>query len=553
MNINRDELASIFRNVFPFSGLNIDHFNLLLNNSEVVYFPAEKMVYLEGTPAVYFYIIYKGQMEILKEKAHSLDQLNVLGHQFAFGEDALINIKKRQTSARAITDVILIKINFENISQIRVEDGIFNKNLNIMVSTYEHLIRKTLIRGADETIFYIGQPHKITLILKSILTLLAAFGVGILLVILFNNRLLPHGSLLWGGGILAGICIIWMGWQYLEWSNDLFVFTNKRVINQQQALFSFETKQETPIKAIKSIQAKKGFFARTLDFGDLDIRTFTGSIRLAYVPEIIFVEQIIAYLIARLKIFQGKEEKQAFEKDIRERILMKPSGQQIEFSNGHDRAFIGSLESGVSSEANDEFDLQNDIIYHTHWTILFSKVFIPITLFLVHVLLYLFLAVNQFSIVSTTIFNTIMAINCIALIGWSAYRFTDWKNDVYIISQEQLIDYDRRPFGMEEKQTALIKNIQSIRYKRNGIFGLLFNFGTVFILIGDEEFTFNNVHRPANVQETLFAAKDRFQRKEEEAEKKSQRKKAVDWIDSYHQVVNDLREDDQQDGMNGDR
>ena len=551
MNINRNELASIFRNVFPFSCLNIIHFNLLLNNSEIVYFPAEKMVYLEGAPANYLYIIFKGQIEILKEKNHSLHQLNVLGDQFFFGEDALINIKKRQTSARTITDVILIKINFEKISQIRVEDTVFNKNLNIMISTYEHLVRKTFIRGADETIYYIGQPHKITLILKSILTIIAAFGIGILLVVLFNNRLLKFGGLLWGGGILSGICIIWMGWQFLEWSNDFFVFTNKRVINQQQALFSFETKQETPIKAIKSIQARKSFLARSLDFGDLEIRTFTGSIRLPYVPEIIFVEQIIVYLISRVKDFQGKEEKQAFEKDIRDRIIMEPSGQQIEFSDGQDNAFPGSLETGFPSDTNDEIYIQNDIIYHTHWTILFSKVFIPTSLLLAHVFLFLFLVVNQFAIVKTTIFNLVMALNCIALVGWSAYRFVDWKNDVFIISQDQLIDHDRRPFGMEEKQTAPIKNIQSIRYKRNGIFGLLFNFGTVFILIGEEEFTFNNVHRPADVQEALFAAKDRFHQREEEAEKKTLRKKAVDWISSYHQVIKDIHEDDHLNGDNG--
>ncbi|MDO9546404.1 MAG: cyclic nucleotide-binding domain-containing protein [Pelolinea sp.] len=553
MNISRDELARIIRNVFPFIALENDHFDLILINSEVVYFPVGKMVYIEGTPSAYFYIIFKGQVEILKEKNHSLDQINVIGGQFAFGEDALINVQKRQTSARSITDVILIKIDPEMINQIREEDVVFNKNLAILVSSYKQLIRKTLPRTAEETIFYIGQPHKSIIILKSILTLITAFGIGILLIVMFNNGLLANRGLLWGGSILAGLSVLWMGWQFLEWSNDLFLFTDKRIINQQQALLSFETKQETPLIAIESLQARKSFFSRAFDFGDLEIRTFTGAMRLPFVPEIIYVEQIISHLMARSRNLVGEEEKQEFEKDIRERITMRTSGEQIEFSDDPDRTVNRSLESNDNQDEIDELGIYPDIVYHTHWTILFSKVFIPLTLFLAHVFLYIFLLFNQFAIINANIFNTIMAINGIFLICWSVYRYIDWKNDVYIISKDQLIDIDRRPFGMEEKRAAPIKNIQLIRYKRNGIFGLLFNYGTVFTRVGDEEFTFNNVRRPADVQEALFTAKDRYHRMEQEAEKQTQRKKAVDWIDSYHQVVKDLREDDQLDSKNGDR
>ena len=547
MNVNRKKLAETLRKVFPFNDLEEEHINLLLNNAEIVYFPAEKMVYLEATSASFFYVLYQGHLEILKEKQHALLKLNNFSERFSFGEDALIKDQKRRTSARAITEVILIKIGKEILTQIGKEDRGFSNKKNTMVISYEHLVRKMINFGKEETICYMGQPHPIVIILKIIFAMLVVFGLGIILVILINNGLLALHTLLWGGGVLSVLTLLWIGWQFLEWSNDLFIFTNKRIINKQRSLFSYETKQETPFSAIESVETKKSFLGRGFDFGDLEIKTFTGSMRLAFVPEIISVQHILTYLTERRKDLKDEEEKRSFAKDIRERITQKPTEREIGLENYSDQS---------SSQINDlEFVIEGsnvpvspeDIVYRTHWTILFSKVFIPVLLLLSHVLLYLFFAANQSEIISNTVFNMVMLINSTVLLTWAVYRFVDWRNDVYIITNDQIIDIDRRPFGMEEKRAAPIKNIQSIRYKRNGIFGLLFNFGTVYTRIGDEEFTFGNVHRPAEVQEALFAAKERFHQKEEDFEERIQRKKAVDWIDSYHQIINQKYDDEQDD------
>jgi len=342
-----------------------------------------------------------------------------------------------------------------------------------------------------------------------------------------------------GGGIPTVTALLWIGWQFLEWSNDLFFFTDKRIIIKQRSLFSYEIKQETPISAIESVQARRSFLGRELNFGDLEIRTFTGSMRLPFVPKISSVLHMLTYLTERRKDLWEAEEKQAFEKDIRERITQRESVRETGFEN-HPGLSSSQIQSPDSaSQGPGDLEAPRDIVYRTHWTILFAKMFIPVLLLISHMLLYLFLAANQIEIIRKTAFNTILLINSIVLLSWSAYRFSDWRNDVYIITEDQLIDIDRRPFGMEEKRSAPINNIQSIRYKRNGIFGLLLNFGTVYTRIGDEEFTFDNVHRPAEVQEALFTAKERFHKMEEDAEKSAQRKKAVDWIDSYHQIINE--------------
>ena len=58
MNVSREKLAGTLQKVFPFNDLEKKHIDLLLDNAEMVFFHAEKMVYLEGTPASFFYILY---------------------------------------------------------------------------------------------------------------------------------------------------------------------------------------------------------------------------------------------------------------------------------------------------------------------------------------------------------------------------------------------------------------------------------------------------------------------------------------------------------------
>ena len=145
-----------------------------------------------------------------KEKHHALFQLNDLHEGFSFGEDALTKSQKRRTSARATTDVILIKIQRETLTQVGKGNPAFWNNINTLITSYNHLVSKTINPGKDETVCYIGQPHPIIVVLKIIFALFAVFGISILLVILFNSGLLAYNVLLWGGGILAVTSLIWI-------------------------------------------------------------------------------------------------------------------------------------------------------------------------------------------------------------------------------------------------------------------------------------------------------------------------------------------------------
>ena len=75
---------------------------------------------------------------------------------------------------------------------------------------------------------------------------------------------------------------------------------------------------------------------------------------------------------------------------------------------------------------------------------------------------------------------------------------------MYIIAEDQIIDIYKKPLGTEQRRTAQIKNILSVEFERIGFIGLIFNFGTVYIRVGEEEFTFDNVFNPSLVQREIF-------------------------------------------------
>jgi hypothetical protein len=109
----------------------------------------------------------------------------------------------------------------------------------------------------------------------------------------------------------------------------------------------------------------------------------------------------------------------------------------------------------------------------------------------------------------------------------------DWHNDLYIISIDQVVDVNKKPLGHEERQAAPIKNILSIEFRRIGILGLLLNFGTVYIRIGDRQLTFDNVARPSDVQRELFHRLAEVNAEEKKSQIEAEKQRLGDWFASY--------------------
>lgn len=82
--------------------------------------------------------------------------------------------------------------------------------------------------------------------------------------------------------------------------------------------------------------------------------------------------------------------------------------------------------------------------------------------------------------------------------GFTFYKFIHWYFNVYILTNERIVDFDYRGVLHLETAYANLDQIQDVSPKIIGFFGTLFHFGNVYLQTAGErqEFEFHHVGRP---------------------------------------------------------
>lgn len=132
-------------------------------------------------------------------------------------------------------------------------------------------------------------------------------------------------------------------------------------------------------------------------------------------------------------------------------------------------------------------------------------------IFLVALPIFLFLALNFFNI-STADFLAprqvliLLVFWYLLVIAYALYKFIFWYFNVYILTNERLIDFDFN--GILNKQAAYTKlqQIEDVSPKMIGFFSTFFNYGDVLIQTAGEqqEFEFTRVPRPDQVAKRIL-------------------------------------------------
>jgi hypothetical protein len=194
------------------------------------------------------------------------------------------------------------------------------------------------------------------------------------------------------------------------------------------------------------------------------------------------------------------------------------------------------------------------ITYRKHWFVLIQQVFWPsIILFgllgLTVARIYALASNPDLGVIQTMAdgsrgVDTItvsLPLLMIPVLLWWIYQYIDWTNDIFRVTNDQILDIDRKPFGTEERRAAPLDNILGTRYERIGFLGYLLNFGTVYIDVGSAKFAFEDVLDPAGVQSDLDSRRLMRISSKKDAERTSERDRMADWMAAYHQNVDAIR------------
>lgn len=215
-------------------------------------------------------------------------------------------------------------------------------------------------------------------------------------------------------------------------------------------------------------------------------------------------------------------------------------------SAGTEPAVSESMEPGFLQELFADFFKvrieQNGVVtYRKHWFVLLKSTWKPLLVSLVLLVIWIIRMADGFEFISKGGTLGFLSLLWFGMAMWMLYTYWDWRNDVYQITPEQIIDLDKKPFGTEEKKIAQLENILSIQYKRLGIPGILFNFGTVSISVGTNQFTFDEVYDPSRVQADLFRRMAEKQFRSKQTEINEERERVSDWIATYHEHQDEFR------------
>jgi len=540
MQVSREQLIEKVHNIYPFNHLDEDSILKVINQSEVLFFEQDNLVYLEGAEANSLYILLEGEASILLEKSQSLYQVNILRKGSVFGEDIFHRNKKRRTTARIKKNAMILKVPERLIEHLILRSDKFKISLKIISSSYETLIQNPPAKFPEESITYIGRPHILVFFQRFFIYFMGSIAIALTSSYFQSLSLVSVKTNLWVLFLILSLLIVVAVWFLIDWRNNVYIFSNKRIINLNRRLLRLESVLETPLNAITNLKLFKTFLGRIINFGNLSIKTYTGESVLKAVPFDEHVLVLLEHLIKTSKNNQHEEEKESFRKILTASHsgtgLIKDD-KTIE-KNNNQNTNTGS-KNGIFFESS-------GYIYRTHWIILIRKVLIPTLLIVSTFLVTGFLSANSIFRRIDIPALSLLFLSMAVMVIWWVYQFFDWFNDRYQIINNQIVDVNKKPLGSENSRSASLFNIQSIRYERNGFLGLLLNFGTVYIRIGDEEFTFDNVPNPASVQSTLFLELEKSMAGKKKADLTDQQIKVANWLETFHEYKKERNKNTQE-------
>jgi hypothetical protein len=152
-------------------------------------------------------------------------------------------------------------------------------------------------------------------------------------------------------------------------------------------------------------------------------------------------------------------------------------------------------------------DIKNGVItWHKHWLVLLGAVLAPLALLIVLVILAWLTGVN-----------ILMLALMLLGIGVMSYVFTNWWNDIYVLTADRIIDIEKIPIIKEDSRQAFLEQIQDVRFVKPNFVWNYLNVGNVIIQTAgraESAFTFEAVPNPLWVQEQVMARKRDSRRRE---------------------------------------
>ncbi len=540
MDSSHPQIPALLKNTHLFRKLSEQALLDLADQFEVSTVSAGETIFEQGDKrADSFYMVMYGSVRIIRQKGNKTSELANLVRGDYFGEEALITHRPRSVTVVASSDVTLLRLTYVQFNALVQKTPHLRENFKVAISSRQ-LSRSSPLDWLNqgEVIYVMARKHAIFLWLNLLGPVFALLAAIISFFVLYEMLLpgMATGAIIGGLAVLGSVA--WLVWNAIDWGNDYYIVTNLRVVWLEVVLGLYDSRTEAPLSTVLSIGLNTDQLGRLAGYGDVLVHTFTGPILLHHVAYPEQVASMIEEYWQRSKVTVREEEAQAMESAIRKRLTPpvvepprpKPPVRKPSFFS----RFYTSLFSDFIKVRIDEGSV---VTYRKHWYVLVRNIWEQLALL---ALVIVFLSFRLSGLITIPSQGASIAIAVLLFIidaGWWLYVYEDWRNDIYRVTAEQIIDIEKKPFSTEQKKAAPLESILSIEYERLGFLGVLLNFGTVKINVGGTIFDFSYVYNPSRVQQEIFRRIEERKVKKKLVESESERERLSDWIVAYHRSL----------------
>lgn len=475
-----------------------------------------------------------------------------------WGETSLLIGEPRDATIRVKGPAELLRIRKADFDQLVKQNPEIWQQLRIRPDVKIKLVAPRFPWLAEgERIEWFGRKHWI--VFARNIAVLGLFLLGLTILLLVAPSLAAWNILIMAA-IFAVVVLPWLIWSYIDWQNDFYVITDRRIVHIEEILLQYRSRSEAPLDKVQNISTDQGLLGNWLGYAHVYVVTAgaqTGRVDFRWATQPDLVEKTIVEQIRRFRARQRRDELAKIGQLLEERLRPTGGERWWEYApetprEKRDSMSLLSVDKGclrvVTGSALYSFLRKphlprlgrivegQSVIWRKHWIILVMRTAIPA-----------FCSALFFALTAYALWDPLPGIlgTLAPLIGlflfvlsffWLNWRYEDWRNDLYIVTPTHIIDIERQPFLFSEsRRQAGLENIQNIRYDVPGFWSSLFNCGDVIIeTAGQGEFTFISVRNPSAVQREIFGRIEALRERMREAERRERETELGEWFAIYH-------------------
>jgi uncharacterized membrane protein YdbT with pleckstrin-like domain len=490
------------------------------------------------------FIIESGEALLRQTDLRGLERpTGVLKAGQFFGEDALLLGNAYGSCLQAITPVTVTCIHKSEFDLLLQEYPQIQRQMRVSALTRDQLRTRALPGQDPEEPWLLRRGrHWIALAVRLLLPFLILLALVLVLLGLLLSKVNP-GTLLLVIGLSTVVMSSWVILIFVDWRNDYYLVTTKKVLHRELSILQLEKREEAPLNKIQNANTRRGFLGSLLGYGTLNLETAGAHqpIVLDHLWDPEGMKEVIFRQAGYLQLIGKAQEREEIRQEL-QRSAGEPGAEiPVPIPPQETPKRTGALARMLPSRPllRVKYEQGNRVVWRKHWVFLLGRAYLAIPFLLLVTATLIAVLVSE----RLADFRVALLIVCLVLwviaLFWVWWEWTDWRNDEYIVTDSVVIDVIKKPLFFDEVRVeAPLDMIQNISLKKPGFWSNVLDYGEVLIQTAGPQgaLKFVGVHHPAEVQQEVFRRLDAYREAKQRREREQKKAELSTWFQVYDEI-----------------